>query len=258
MARSPEPQKDASISHDVRPSESAGTAPSTTDPSLQNADDRIVSTRQQQQPEHERVENLKTSVQDLSLLDRKEGVSGSDAAAAATNESPLKTEGPCDDTQTHLSNSSTKPTSFDSKSMASVTTFAMDEKESLRPDDSASVQAVEEDEPFSGSISGAQNSRVGSESGNRLNRASIAAGVSQPIPGVLPGGVKVGNPSGESSSDAQDAQQLHGFPNDPDEKLVEAMDSPKDRLLILQLEDKIINFIKNSRFVAMALPSTDT
>jgi hypothetical protein len=45
----------------------------------------------------------------------------------------------------------------------------------------------------------------------------------------------------------QDGQNLHGFPLDPDEKLLEAMKSPKDRLLILQLEEKIRHFIKDSR-----------
>ncbi|KAI9877613.1 MAG: hypothetical protein M1823_007076, partial [Watsoniomyces obsoletus] len=51
-----------------------------------------------------------------------------------------------EDDQSHLSNSSTKQQSFETKSMASVTTFAMDEKESLRPDDSASVRAVDDDD----------------------------------------------------------------------------------------------------------------
>lgn len=53
-----------------------------------------------------------------------------------------------EDERSHLSDSSTKPASFDTKSMASENTFGMDEKESLRPDDSASVQAADEDEPF--------------------------------------------------------------------------------------------------------------
>ena len=53
-----------------------------------------------------------------------------------------------EDNHSHLSSSSTKQQSFDTKSMASVTTFAMDEKESIRPDDSASVRAAEDDEAF--------------------------------------------------------------------------------------------------------------
>jgi hypothetical protein len=48
----------------------------------------------------------------------------------------------------------------------------------------------------------------------------------------------------------QGERALHGFPNEPDEKLLEALESPKDRLMLLQLEDKIITFIKNTRFVA--------
>ena len=44
----------------------------------------------------------------------------------------------------------TKPPSLDGKSITSGTTFALDEKESLRPDDSASVKAAEDDDTFSG------------------------------------------------------------------------------------------------------------
>ena len=54
--------------------------------------------------------------------------------------------GSIDEDQSHLSNSSAKQQSFETKSMASVTTFAMDEKESIRPDDSASVRAVDDDD----------------------------------------------------------------------------------------------------------------
>ena len=50
-----------------------------------------------------------------------------------------------EDSSTQLSSSdgSGKPPSIDGKSVASATTFALDEKESLRPDDSASLSAVE-------------------------------------------------------------------------------------------------------------------
>ena len=53
-----------------------------------------------------------------------------------------------EDSSTQLSSSdgSGKPPSIDGKSVASATTFALDEKESLRPDDSASLRAVEEED----------------------------------------------------------------------------------------------------------------
>jgi hypothetical protein len=49
------------------------------------------------------------------------------------------------------------------------------------------------------------------------------------------------------SESFQGERNLHGFPKDPDEKLLEAMNSQKDRLLLLQLEEKIIAFIKDSK-----------
>ena len=51
-----------------------------------------------------------------------------------------------DDDQTQISSSSTKPASLDGKSTTSGTTFALDEKESLQPDDSASVKAAEDED----------------------------------------------------------------------------------------------------------------
>jgi hypothetical protein len=149
--------------------------------------------------------------------------------------------------------------------MASVTTFAMDEKESLRPDDSASVQAAEEDDSFSGPASGAPNSQVGSEAGGRFFRVPDQIGTSQRLPGILsPGGPRLteggfqmggafssnggsNNLSMAGSEVFQSDRNLHGFPKDPDEKLLEAMNSQKDRLLLLQLEEKIIAFIKDSK-----------
>ena len=72
-----------------------------------------------------------------------------------------------DDSVTQLSSSdgSVKPPSLDGKSVASGTTFALDEKESIRPDDSASLRAVEEEDVVSPPDSIAAGSRVGSDSG---------------------------------------------------------------------------------------------
>lgn len=181
-----------------------------------------------------------------------------------------KAESTFEDDQTHLSNSSTKPTSFDSKSVASVATFAMDEKESLRPDDSASVQAAEEDESLSGPVSSAPNSRMGSEASGRRLRHNYGDGpenlaTSQRAPGILSsgpqfnGGLQIAgvtppNPVPDNFTMAnpdsfETESSLHGFPKEPDEKLLEAMNSPKDRLLLLQLEEKIVSFIKDSKYV---------
>jgi hypothetical protein len=211
------------------------------------------------------VGGLSTAVHKLHLTRQKEPEEGSESSSEMREDAVLKAESTFEDDQTHLSNSSTKPTSFDSKSMASVTTFAMDEKESLRPDDSASVQAAEEDDSFSGPASGAPNSQVGSEAGGRFFRIPDQIGTSQRIPGILSpggsrhteGGFQMGgtfssnggsnNLSMAGSEAFQSDRNLHGFPKDPDEKLLEAMNSQKDRLLILQLEEKIIAFIKDSK-----------
>ncbi|KAK2736020.1 hypothetical protein FQN57_000913 [Myotisia sp. PD_48] len=173
----------------------------------------------------------------------------------ATNDRQLRENGLFDDDQTHLSNSSTKLTSFDSKSMASVTTFGMDEKDSLRPDDSASVQAVDEDDYLA---SMASTSNVpGLLSINPIPNALVTGGLI-PTESQRPGGENPRLTAVLSSAAAVSLNPgeptLHGFPCDPDEKLMEAMNSPKDRLLLLQLEEKIISFIKNSTDGSLELP----
>ncbi|KAL4975447.1 hypothetical protein BDW66DRAFT_160418 [Aspergillus desertorum] len=179
----------------------------------------------------------------------------------------LRRENSFEDDRTHLSNSSTKPTSFDSKSMASVTTFALDEKDSLRPDDSASVQAIDEEESLSGHASCAPNSLTGSESGDRfrdgqrhgtaLNPHTIFSDDPLRANGTITTD-SIGNSFAVvSDSEAYPARSIHGFPSEPDEKLLEAMKSPKDRLLILQLEEKVRSFIQNSKEQSLELPPSN-
>ena len=67
------------------------------------------------------------------------------------------------------SDGGTKPPSLDGKSITSGTTFALDEKESLRPDDSASVKAAEDDDTCSGRGSIVAGSRIGSEAAGKLD-----------------------------------------------------------------------------------------
>lgn len=133
----------------------------------------------------------------------------------------------------------------------------MDEKDSLRPDDSASVQAVDEEESLSGHASGAPNSLTGSEAGARFrdtqrqrmplnNQISTLNDGPQRANGAIISDSVAQNLAG-SHSDALPGRPLHGFPSEPDEKLLEAMKSPKDRLLILQLEEKVRSFIQHSK-----------
>ena len=183
-----------------------------------------------------------------------------------------------DDDQTQISTSSTKPASLDGKSTTSGTTFALDEKESLRPDDSASVKAAEDDEFGSGPASGAQNSRVGSEAGSRAFRDQfyeitenigsgsqrmppqnrrIITGIEEEGPQVthsphpiatvtaLPPPVNLPPPQ----LLAVDGSSIEYKYQEPDEKLIEALGSPKDRLFLLRLEQEVVAFIEDPSYV---------
>ena len=183
----------------------------------------------------------------------------------------LKVDGAVEDDQMQLSNPSTKPASLDGKSVASGTTFALDEKESLRPDDSASVKAAEEEESFSGPASGAPSSRVGSEAGSRafrdqfyeisermvvplqrgavVNRFGVPGIKEEEAPGAATSSISIA-PDPLISTDAPfvGAAIPYGFaPEGPDEKLLEALESPKDRLFLLKLEQDVISFVRDSK-----------
>ncbi|KAJ5741923.1 hypothetical protein N7533_011332 [Penicillium manginii] len=211
------------------------------------------------------IDGLSRAVQDIDITLRKDQI-GSGLSLDSQENGILKRENSFDDDRTHLSNSSTKMTNFDSKSLASVTTFAMDEKDSVRPDDSASVQAIDDEESFSGPASGAPNSTTGSEAGGRGFRDQFREGSALRPRGILtvPGPLFNGGDSVSNnfivpvnSGSNSDGSSLHGLAKEPDEKLVEAMKSPKDRLLILQLEEKICSFIKDSEEQSLELPPSN-
>ncbi|KAG9246287.1 hypothetical protein BJ878DRAFT_417279 [Calycina marina] len=163
----------------------------------------------------------------------------------------------------------TKPPSLDGKSITSGTTFALDEKESLRPDDSASVMAAEDDDTFSGRGSIVAGSRMGSEAAARAYRAyeagerrSMQPMLERQTPGI------VTPQSGSSSQQLMDeakSQPLAGpagmpdgfnlfYRQTPDEKLLEALESPKDRIFLLRLEQDLIEFVKDSKEPFIDLP----
>lgn len=190
-----------------------------------------------------------------------------------------------DDSTTQLSSSdgSAKPPSLDGKSVASATTFALDEKESIRPDDSASLRAVEEEDVISPPDSVAAGSRVGSDSGvarafrDQLHEISVMG----PLPqrGAPPGRFQTPNVSSahglfEPTAPSDVARPLsqpltngmanNGLPHQipipavPDEKLVEALESPRDRLFVLKLEQDFIDFVKDSNENELFLPNCNT
>lgn len=157
----------------------------------------------------------------------------------------------------------TKPPSLDGKSITSGTTFALDEKESLRPDDSASVKAAEDDDAFSGRGSIVAGSRIGSEAAARAYRAqfyeapdrrSIQLMQERQTQGIV---TPQSGSSGQQITDDK-SKPLVGpsgsteaftlfYRQTPDEKLLEALESPKDRIFLLRLEQDVIEFVKDSK-----------
>ncbi|KAG9954030.1 hypothetical protein KCU85_g815, partial [Aureobasidium melanogenum] len=186
--------------------------------------------------------------------------------------------GTSDESATQLSSSdgSAKPPSLDGKSVASITTFAMDEKESLRPDDSASVLAIEDDDTYSASGSAAVGSRLGSETGARAFRdqlleiTSRGPALRQSGPTSRPdsatngpiGTLYVPPPVGSSTAIPGYVQPPTntGRPEDvlPDAKLLEALNNPRDRIWVLKLEQDIIDFVKDSSEHSLDLPQCNS
>lgn len=187
---------------------------------------------------------------------------------------------PSDDTSQRADSNSelgTKPPSLDGKSITSGTTFALDEKESLRPDDSASVKAAaEDDDTFSIRGSYMANSRMGSDVAARIHRLQIGdmppraisthvlagnknQGAVTPQSGVsekqLAAEAKLPLANGAMAPDAM----ANGFLSQhPDEKLLEAMQSPKDRIFLLRLEQQVIEFVQDSKEPFMDLPPSNS
>lgn len=177
-----------------------------------------------------------------------------------------------DATQVSSSNSSAKPPSVDGKSVASGTTFALDEKESIRPDDSASIRAVEEDreDVFSPPGSVAAGSRVGSDNGigrafrDQLNEISVMGASSQR--GIVPGrnihmmsgseaAVAAGRPAPLPLGAIKENDGASQPPPVPDEKLLEALQSPRDRLFVLKLEQDVLDFLRNTGEKELDVPN---
>ena len=191
---------------------------------------------------------------------------GREPATAAGLLAPSTAE----DTNTQLSSSSGsgKPPSLDGKSVTSATTFAMDEKESLRPDDSASVQAVDDEDTFLPQLPADMNA-VPLDDGARAFRDQLreisdmdpgcgSAGTfgtpTQLAKGVLyvpPSGIGVGNVPG---SVAMPEQPLEPTLSAPDVKLLEALESPRDRLMVMKLQTDMVDFISDPKEVSLILP----
>lgn len=166
-------------------------------------------------------------------------------------------------TQVSSSNGSAKQAGLDSKSVVSVATFGMDEKESLRPEDSASLKATEEEDRLSAQGSGPNGSRAGSDSGARAFRDQLReiSNVEAPAPRGAPPNpfapAMILSPDatfdGPIMADtqmpplAQPIPVMLPQPPAPDERLIEALASGRDRVWVLKLEQDIIDFLRDSR-----------
>jgi hypothetical protein len=165
-------------------------------------------------------------------------------------------------TQVSSSDSSAKLPSFDKQSVASGTTFALDEKESLRPDDSASIRAIEEEDVFSAPGTGATGSRVGSDTDARafseqLHQIAVMAprGVLQPVSvmranitfGEMPMSMATPQPQVLPTNGGVIAMPVTVTAPTPDEKLLEALEAPRDRVYVLKIEQDILDFLNNDK-----------
>jgi hypothetical protein len=184
-------------------------------------------------------------------------VNGTTAAASNGPKPPVRRQSSQDSPRTDSnSDLGTKPPSLDGKSIAS--TNVLDEKESLRPDDSASVMAAAEDDDAS--IRGSMIAgRMGSDLAMRARgialgdavlpdrRPVVASGTIPTGPGVMtPQSTSSDQQGATSTSLSSDALNLI-YRQHPDEKLLDAMKSQRDRLFLLRLENQLINFVQNSK-----------
>lgn len=217
----------------------------------------------------DRTQSVIQGIEDLALGDTQ--LSKEQALTLQSHDGARGGTDSAEDDRSHLSSSSTKGPNFDTKSMASATTFAMDEKESLRPDDSASIQANDEEDTSSPHGSAVTSSQYNSDVGAAPVRVQLRDGYSgvniamrRPPVGPMQNPPRFGDFPLPSSTDLShlptDAQEPDPAdiarpppPDDrslsivPDEKLLDAMGTPKDRLLLLQLEEMIIAFITQSQ-----------
>ncbi|KAL6878887.1 hypothetical protein J3F83DRAFT_261596 [Trichoderma novae-zelandiae] len=165
----------------------------------------------------------------------------------------------------------TKPPSLDGKSITSGTTFALDEKESLRPDDSASVKAAaEDDDSFSIRESLIAGSRMSSDFAARARGIQLGdmpdRQLAQPV--VEAHGQGILTPQSTSSEQpAQNPLRSTGGSSDalnviyrqaPDDKLLEALAAPRDRLFLLRLEKDVIDFVQDSKEPYIDLPPSNS
>ncbi|RKF64885.1 putative r3h domain-containing protein [Erysiphe neolycopersici] len=165
----------------------------------------------------------------------------------------------------------TKLLSIDDKNVTSGTKFVMHDKDSYAPDNSASLKAAEHSEIFSGRGLIIAGSRIGLEASARADHAQCCElsiqhrSISQvqehgihdvtinqsPLPGQRLLDERKPNITGVS--DTPEGFNLF-YRQTPDEKLLEALDSAKDRIFLLRLEQEVIEFVRSSKEPFFELP----
>ncbi|KAK5110122.1 hypothetical protein LTR62_006256 [Meristemomyces frigidus] len=177
-------------------------------------------------------------------------------------------------TQLSFSSYSAKPPSLDEKSVTSGTTFALDEKESLRPDDSASLKAVDDEDSLVPSVLSVPKQEPFVDDGlsafddqlreiTRMEPTLHSAVPSFSRPPAQPAmGVLYVPPLDHGVSTVSRANapfpNAPGMPDSPpDPRLLEALDSPRDRLMVMKLQTDITDFMNDVRETSLILPQTN-
>lgn len=237
-------------------------------PGIAPLTETTLTSNQRVSENREAVNQIATSLNNLALGSNIPNlvVDGSNSASAERPGAVPGREAASDDSLRADSSSElgTKPPSLDEKSITSGTTFALDEKESLRPDDSASVKAAaEDDDSFSIRGSLIAGSRMGSEVAAKARGIQLGdipeRRSAQPLPGPLGHGVM----TPQSASSEQPPEANPGVPlrsttgssdalnviyrQAPDEKLLDALSSSRDRFFLLRLEKDVIDFVQDSK-----------
>ena len=168
------------------------------------------------------------------------------------------------------SGNSTKRSTGDDRSTESGTASILDEKESLRPDDSASLKASDDEDPSNVSQSlGLEDSQGGDSKiiapKDEMSAIRSAPRLDQTHETWQPGALqKVTSPEiqkatylNQQVSESITAENLTATQSQamPDEKLLEALQTPRDRVFILKLEQDIMHFIQNSKYSVTCVSS---
>jgi len=224
------------------------------------------------------VDSLAHSLNDFSVGPNARNIVVKNGNTSLEPDQPASRGSGSEDSQKADSSSElgTKPPSLDGKSITSGTTFALDEKESLRPDDSASVKAAgEDDDAFSIRGSLIAGSRMSSDLAGRARPIQLGDMPERRLMHVTSGGSSHGILTPQSTSSEQQLGNAPGMPqlqradsssdalgliyqHAPDDKLIEAMASAKDRLFLLKLEKEVIDFVQNSKEPYMDFPPSNS